>query len=179
MGTTALCMVLAAVGQLWAGRGAAELALDRSAVATLIEVALPQPRSLVLSGLGRLTLVVGPPQRVAFHEGGVEASLALGVAELDLMTDLRVRYVPAVEPLTGVVRLVAESAEPSLRLPFAFDFAAWLAPVELPRRLDWVLPFAAGGDLDVTCFVQRVTIEPERLRVELSVDVRRRPLEQP
>ncbi len=164
-----LLVALFATAPSWAGRGAVELLLDRAAVAGLIEVSLPEPFRLALPGSSDLTLSVGAPQSVVFEDGGVEARIPLELEELGWTVSLSVRYVPAVEPVSGIVRLVPETAEPDTGLPFRFDFGRWLGPVDLPRRLDWALELNGGKEVDLTCFVQGLNVRENRLEVELSI----------
>jgi len=167
--TLAATLMLAFVSAAWCGPAAGELTLDRAAVRELIALALPEPMELDLPGLGAVSLQIDAPSEVRFHEGGVETSLTLRVSVIDTPLELHARYVPAVEPLSGTVRLEPESLVPALALPFDLDLAAWVGPVALPRRLDWTLELASGRTSRVTCFVQGLTVEPDRLRIDLGL----------
>lgn len=157
-----------------AGVGAAELTLDRGAVAALVEAALPEPLELSAPGIGRVTLEVFAPKKLLFVDGGVQVTFPLLVPEIDWSTRIDVRYEPEIEPLTGTVRLVSVSAVPDLPLPFRVDLAPWLGAIDLPRRLDWELELSEGHKLDVICFVQGLRVGPERLHIELGLKSRPR-----
>lgn len=152
-----------------AAASAGELTLDRSAVRELVALALPEPWSLDLPGLGAITLQIEAPHEVRFHNGGVETELSVKLSGLDRELLLHVRFVPSVEPLTGVVRLVPESIVPDVALPFEVDLHTWVPSVDLPRRLDWELELAGGKKTRVTCFVQGLTVEEKRLRIDLGL----------
>jgi len=154
---------------LRAAASAGELTLDRSAVRELVTLALPEPWQVELPGFGTITLQFDAPGEVRFHEGGVETKLPVKLTGLDREFLLHVRYVPSVEPLSGIVRLEAESIVPDLALPFEVDLHAWVPTVDLPRRLDWELELAGGKTTRVTCFVQGLTVEEKRLRVDLGL----------
>jgi hypothetical protein len=166
---TAAALLLSWGPTAWCGPAAGELTLDRAAVRDLIALALPDPLQVDLRGLGSVSLRIDAPAEVRFHEGGVETSLALRVSRLDDPLELRVRYVPAIEPLTGTVRLEPESIVPVISLPFDFDLAGWLEPIALPRRLDWNLELGPGKSTRVTCFIQGLAVEAERLRIDLGL----------
>ena len=169
------CFVLATVAGLAptvARVGTAELSLDRSAVAGLVEAALPAPHELAVPGIGRVSIEVLAPQELRFVDGGVQAVVPLLIAEIDWSTEIDVRYEPDIEPLMGTVRLLAVSAVPRLRLPFRIELAPWLGAVELPRRLDWELELIEGRTVEVIGFVQGLRIGEERLHIELGLSSR-------
>ena len=171
------CFVLAAVAGLAstvAGVGTAELTLDRSAVAGLVEAALPDPYELSVPGLGQVSIEVFAPKELRFVDGGVETIVPVRIAAIDWSTQINVRYEPDVEPLMGTVRLLPVSAVPDLPLPFRIDLAPWLGAVDLPRRLDWELELREGHTLDVICFVQALRVGQERLHIELGLKSRSR-----
>ena len=87
----------------------------------------------------------------------------------EFRTELVVRYVPDVEPITGTVRLLPERVEPAIPLPFRIDVASLLDPIALPRRLNWQLELANGASIGVSCFVQSVEVGEERLIIELGL----------
>jgi hypothetical protein len=152
-----------------AGGGIAELSLDRQAVASLVAAALPEPLSLTPAGLGSLTLRLDGPRRVEFKDGEVRLEIRLTVDGLDATLDLAARYVPEVDARTGVFRLVPVAVTSSPRLPFLFDLAGWLGPVDLPRRFEWNIEAAPGRRLTVSCFLQKIEIEADRLRLSLGL----------
>ena len=152
-----------------AAASAGELTLDRSAVRELVALALPEPWQLELPGFGAVTLQIDAPDEVRFREGGVEMKLPVKLSGLDRELLLHVRYVPSVEPLSGVVRLEPESIVPEVPLPFEIDLHEWVPTVDLPRRLDWELELAGGKTTRVTCFVQGLVVEERRLRVDLGL----------
>ena len=140
-----LFLLLLGVGStVHAAASAGELTLDRSAVRELIALALPEPWNLELPGMGTVTLRLEAPDEVRFHEGGVETELPLKLSGLGHELLLHVRFVPSVEPLSGVVRLEPESIVPDLALPFEIDLRAWVPTIDLPRRLDWELELSGG-----------------------------------
>jgi len=167
--TLATALTLAVATVSWCGPGAGELSLDRSAVRDLIALALPEPVTLELAGLAAVTVRVDAPAEVLFHEGGVEASLPLRVSGVDRELHVQVRYVPGIEPLSGTVRLEPKSVVLQGQLPFELDLAAWVGTVDLPRRLDWDLDLDGGKRARVTCFVQGLTVEKDRLRLDLGL----------
>ena len=152
-----------------AGRGAAELSLDRAAVHGLIAAGLPGRIQVALPGGSTLEIELTAPRQLTFQDGGVEAVFPIRLADTAFRTDLVVRYVPDVEPIAGTVRLLPERAEPVVPLPFRVDLSSVLDPVALPRRLDWQLELANGASIDVSCFVQSVEVGEERLVVELGL----------
>jgi hypothetical protein len=167
--TACFVLALGVAPALGAAASAGELTLDRSAVRELIALALPEPWELELPGMGTVTLRLDAPDEVHFREGGVEAELPLKLSGLGHELLLHVRFVPSVEPISGVVRLEPESIVPDLALPFEIDLRAWVPTVDLPRRLDWELELSGGKKTRVTCFVQGLTVEDKRLRVDLGL----------
>lgn len=155
--------------EVHAATSAGELTLDRSAVREMVALALPEPWTLELPGLGTVTLRIDPPGEVRFRDGGVETELPVTLSALDRGFLLHVRFVPGVEPLSGIVRLEPESIVPEVALPFEVDLRSWLPTVDLPRRLDWNLELAGGKTARVTCFVQGLVVEDDRLRIDLGL----------
>jgi hypothetical protein len=164
-----LLVVAGTCSQAEAGRGAAELSLDRAAVHGLLAAALPGPIPVALPGGSTVEIELTAPRQLTFQDGGVEAVVPIRFGGSAFRTDLVVRYVPDVEPLAGTVRLVAERVEPVVPLPFRVDLSSLLDPVSLPRRLDWKLELANGASIDVSCFVHAVEVGEERLIVELGL----------
>jgi hypothetical protein len=161
--------VLVACSVALAGRGAGELSLDRSAVAALVSAGMPRSVPLSLAGLGELTLELQPPQSVEFIDGGVEGRVLVRVNGLKYATGVHVRYVPLVDPATGVVRLEPESAEPEHLPPASLDLAGLLPAVPLPRGSEWALPGVGGDAVRLRLHVQGLVVEEERLVVEFGV----------
>ena len=110
-----------------------------------------------------------PPRSVEFHEGGVETLLPFTIPEIGLSGSFELRYVPAVDPQTGVVHLAAESIVPLAGLPFRIELDGWLGAVELPRRVDWTFELEPDREIEVTCFVQGLRVENDRLLLELGL----------
>ena len=107
------CIALAALaGSAEAGRGAAELALDRGAVLELLTLGLPGPQRLELPAVGAIELSLSAPDTVHLRDGGIEANLGFAIAPLGLEGSLDVRLVPGVDTLSGTVRLVPEWVRP-------------------------------------------------------------------
>jgi len=164
--------VLLSCGLLHAGRGAAELALDRSAVTELLAAAVPESLVVPVPGAGEIGIGVGAPSRVEFRNGAVEATFPLRIEGIGWTAPLWVRYRPEVEPRYGAVRLVPAAAE--LSSPFdvaAYDPIRWMPAVDLPQRLEWDLDLARGGQLRVRCYLQGVRIEADRLVVQLGLQL--------
>ena len=170
----ACLMVLAACSVALAGRGAGELSLDRSAVVALVDAGMPRSVPLSLAGLGELTLELQPPQVVEFVNGGVEGRVLVTLVGLRYSTGVHVRYVPRVEPRSGVVLLEPEWAEPELWPPVALDLASVLPAVPLPRGSGWALPGVGCEAVHLRLHVQGVVVEEERLVVEFGVLTERR-----
>jgi hypothetical protein len=168
-----LCLLSALPGLAApSGHGAGELSLDRAAVAGLLRSALEEPLEREVPGVGRVTLRIQPPRSVGFVDGGIEARVEVAVEPPGLTAALDLRYVPAVEPLHGVVLLEPRSAIPDAPLPLPLDLGAWLPPVRLPRMMDWELPLEDGRDagaLAVTCYVHDLTIDEDRLTVSFGL----------
>jgi len=158
-------------GMPHAGQGAAELALDRSAVTELLAAAVPERIVVSAPGLGELGIDVGPPSRVEFRDGAVEATFPLRIEGLEWTGPLWVRYRPVVEPKYGTVRLVPAAAELPAPLDLAPDPTRWMPAVDLPRRLDWDVDLERGGRLRVRCYLQGVKIDDERLVVQLGLQL--------
>lgn len=170
-GTILPSMLLLCALPAAAGRGAAELYLDRTAVKDLLAAALPEPWVIDVPGVGRATLRLCPPRRVEFRDGGIDLTLPLELVEAGWSTDLAVRLVPDIEPLTGQVRLMPESVEPEASLRFPIDLANWTKAFELPRRLAGFLPIRKDAGLEVGCFLQGMTVTDERLVLELGLSL--------
>lgn len=166
-------VLLAVAPAVHAAGGVAELSLDRHTVAALVASGLPEPLTLSPPGLGTLTLELDGPRRLDFVDSAIEIELELRAVELGQSISLVARYVPQVEPISGTVQLVPDSVVTDPPLPFDLDLAGWLGSVDLPRRFEWTLAPDAGGPIGVTCFLQGVTVEKERLRLELGVRPRR------
>jgi hypothetical protein len=149
------------------------LSLDRQTVSALIEAALADPVQLRLPGLGMVTVRIGRPRSLAFHDGGIEATLPLFWVESSIRTAIDVRFVPKVDRLYGQVRLECESARPTETLPFPIDLASLLQPMALPQRLDWKVELQPDVELWADCFVQGVEIREERLVLLLGVALSR------
>jgi len=149
--------------------GVGELALDRASVADLLAAAVPRSVTLSAPGVAGWTLQVGAPRDVRFVDGGIQARLPVTLDELSVSATFEVRYVPRVERVSGTIRLLPESAESMVPIPLRIDPLGWLPPVDLPRRVDWELELDGGGTLGVTCFVQGVEIDDERLRLNLGL----------
>ena len=130
------CTLLFAGTASASSRGAGELSLDRSSVVTLLEAGMPRSVPVSLGTLGEITLELEPPSWVDFIEGGVEAAVQVNVEAIEYSSLVHVRYVPAVDRLSGVIHLEAESARPETVLPWRIDLAHLLPPVSLPRGLD-------------------------------------------
>jgi hypothetical protein len=151
-----------------AGQGTAELALDRAAVRELLVVALPPPRVLDLPGAGRATLRLVPPRHVDFRDGGIDLTLDVELVEADWSTSVALRLVPRIDPLTGIVSLVPEKLDlPAL--PFDLDIAAWLQRFELPRTLGGVVELRDDAQVEMSGFLQGVTVRDDRLVLDLGL----------
>ncbi len=94
------------------------------------------------------------------------------ISKLGFETTLAARFVPELERATGTWQLRPEEVELELPPPLRLDVADWLVPVPLPRRLDWQLELGADRPLDVTCFIQSVTVDENRLRIDLGLVAR-------
>jgi len=164
-----LFLSLATASSIQAGRGAAELTLDRGSVAGLIEAALPPPLTLDIPALGRQTIALGAPREVEFIDGGIELILPLRVGGLGQPVRLEVRMEPSIERIEGEMKLVPVHFNlvgiPALPL----DLATWVEPVTLPRRLQWSLPLADGQAMEVVGFVQALRVLEDRLELELAL----------
>lgn len=152
-----------------AAGGVGELSLDRAAVSALVAVAVEGSHDVELPGVGAVSIAIDRPRRLEFRDGGVEAELPVRVEAIDLTFAFHVRYVPQVEPKSGNVALRAETVRPVPRLPLPVDLSELLPPVSLPRRLDWELDLPDGNRADVTCFVQSLVVDEDRLIVGLGL----------
>jgi hypothetical protein len=152
-----------------AGSGAGELSLDRAAVLGLLGAALPGPTRVELPGLPPVTVRVEAPHGLRFEDGGVETRLPVSLDGIGVETAVRVRWVPEVSALDGIVRLRVESAIPEVPLPVDVDLASLLPPAELPRSLDWVVDGPAGHPLRLICVVQGVEVGSDRLVVRFGL----------
>lgn len=166
---TVVLLLIALAPGVHAAASAGELTLDRSAVRELVVLALPEPWTIEIPGIGAVTLQIDAPDEIQFRDGGVETDLPVRLSGFDRGLLLHVRYIPSVEPLSGVVRLEPESIVPEVALPFEVDLQGWVPTVDLPRRLDWELELAGGRKTRITCFVQGLTVEERRLRVDLGL----------
>lgn len=165
--TMAVTLSLVAATVLPAG-GVAELSLDGRAAADILDAALPEPARVELPGLGEVTLRIGPVRKAFFHEGGVEAEVALAVEEIGFEEDVTLRFVPRIERRTGTAQLVLETARVE-GLPFEIDLSSRVPPATLPRTVHWDLEMPGARVLPVDCYVQGLEIEGDRLRVELGL----------
>ncbi len=152
-----------------ASPAAAELSLDRNAVAELVMRSLPEPVELEFGGRVATVRIEGPTG-LQLIDGGVEADFRLRVDELELGIPLSLRYVPEVDRLHGTVSLVPESVRPDRSLPFRFDLSSWFGDVELPRRFDWEMKLDHGAALEVIGFVHGVEITENRLRITMGLN---------
>lgn len=158
-----------------AGRGAAELTLDRGSVAGLVEAALPPPLLLEIPGMGLQSISLGPPREVEFEAGGIEMILPLRIGQRRELARIEVRFEPAIERLDGDIELRPVRFEligiPALPL----DLTTWVKPVALPRRLQWSLPLAGGETMQVIGFVQGLRVLEDRLELKISLSAAQRP----
>jgi hypothetical protein len=156
-----------------AASGSGEVSLDRTAVQELFSAVLPRTESIVLGGLVEFDLTLQEIGDLRFGDGWIEGRLEICIDPPAACGAVRVRYHPEVEPITGTLRLVARTARPVAPLRFDFDLAPRLPPIDLPRRLDWELPMEHGAAVQLTCFVQGLSIDEDRIRLELSILPRR------
>jgi hypothetical protein len=163
-------------GPARAGGGVGELSLDREAIRGLLEAALPPPTALSLPGLPDLVVRFEGPRRLELVDGGVEAVLGVVLEGAGHRAALRVRYVPEVERPEGIVTLRPDSAIPDVPLPVTIDVRALLPSVALPRSMSFTMAGSPGGSLELTCMVQGVEVQDERVVVQFGLMSRRLPL---
>ncbi|HXV75757.1 MAG TPA: hypothetical protein VD788_05505 [Candidatus Polarisedimenticolaceae bacterium] len=154
-----------------AARGAAELSLDRTATAALVEAALSGPYRRELEGFGPVTIELGSPRSLAFRDGGIETTIPVRIAGSSLAAVIEARFVPAIDRLTGQIRLESEYARPAGAWPLPLDFAALFEPVGLPQRLSWTIELERAVGLRADCFVQGLEIGRERLVLLLALEL--------
>lgn len=153
------------------GSGAAELHLDGITVTRLVAAALPGPFELRLPGLGAVPVELGPPANLRFSDGAVEMNVPVRLPRQGIASTLFLRYRPEIEPLYGVVHLVAEHANLDAPSPFDVDLSPWVGSLPLPREAAWDLELDGGNDLAVRAYVQDVRVAEERLVLVLGVRV--------
>ena len=90
--------------------GAAELSLDRSAVADLLAAATPSSLEVEPAGRGKITIELGEPHGTDFVDGAVQTTLPIRIARSGPEVELVLRYVPDFEPLYGTPRLLVRPA---------------------------------------------------------------------
>lgn len=166
------CLLLAATTLLSAEGGAGELSLDRRAVATLIGYGMPPAVGIRLVGLGTLTARLGAPRELRFHEGGIEATVPVTVTDPPLSFDLDVRFAPDVDRERGIVRLVPERIAPVGSALPGLDFKSLVPPVELPRTVGGRFAAPAGGNVELSAYVQKVKVLSERLVIDFGLMIR-------
>lgn len=174
MKTRALLILLLALSSpTIAGVGAAELALDRGAVAAIIAMATPEPRQFTLPGAGTVTLAIRPPSNVRFVDGGIETAIKLVVKELGHEEPVTLRLEPRVREEDGVVELVATRVQAEGLLAMVPDLARLIRPVELPRDFESVFQPKGAAKTQIFVAVQRVRVTDERLILELGLATKR------
>ncbi len=150
-----------------AGSGVAELTIDRAALHALFAATLPRTETIEVGGLEPFRVTIDGIESLAFREGGVEARVHVRLSG-GLEGIVEARYVPRVEATSGVIGLTAESAYPVAPLRLDLDLAGLLPTVDLPRRFEWTLPLD-DRPVKVELFLQGVTVEQERLQLQLGV----------
>jgi hypothetical protein len=165
---TAVALAVPA-GMVHGGGGIGELSLDRAAIRELLDSALPAPATIDLPGLPELTVRIGSPRTPDLVEGGVETVLTLTLEELSWSGALRARYVAEVTRPEGIVTLRPESVIPELPLPVSLELGRFLPEVPLPRSLSWTVEGPTGRPLELTCLVQGVEVDDERLVVKFGL----------
>jgi len=158
-----------AIPSLAAGDGVGELALDRTAVATLIRYSTPSRIEARLPAFGEVSAALGPPRDVRLVDGGIEAVVPLAVERPALSIELDARFVPVVDREAGTIRLVADRVVPlGASLP-GLDVKGLVPPVELPRTLGGEVLAPGGDTVRLSAFVQGVRVTDERLIVEFGL----------
>ncbi len=163
----AACVLLATTAATARG-GIAELHLDAASVSEVLGAALPEPERIEIPGLGEVTIGIGPVQSVVFREGGVDATVALAVEEIRFEGEMRLRFVPTIDRLTGNAQLEVDEGRIA-DLPFDLDWPGLIPPAQLPRSVRWDLEMPGARTLTVDCYVQGIGIEDDRLRIELGL----------
>lgn len=167
-----VCCLLLTTTLFAADGGAGELSLDRRAVATLIGHGMPPTIDVRLGGLGALTARLGPPRELTFHDGAIEAILPVAVVDPAVSFDLDVRFAPDVDRERGIVRLLPERIAPIGSALPGLDLRSLVPPVELPRTVGGRFAAPAGGNVELSAYVQRVRVLPERLVIDFGLVAR-------
>jgi hypothetical protein len=162
-------LAIASGGAVHGGGGAGEISLDRAAITGLLASALPAPTRIDLPGLPELNVRVDAPRSVDLVDGGVETTLSLSLEEISWRGFLHVRFVPEVVRPEGIITLRAESVTPDLPIPVPLDLNRLLPDVPLPRSLRWRVEGPAGRPLELTCLVQTVEVDEERVVVKFGL----------
>lgn len=165
--------LLIVMGPAFAGSGAGELLLDRGATAALLAAGTPRELRVEVPGFGDLVVELQPPRHVLFLEGGIEGNWEVRLPALDYRSPVRVRLVPGVEPLQGVVRLEVAWARPESLPPGALDLGPLIPPVDLPRGLEGTIPGLEEPAPSVHLDVQGLQILAERLEIRFAMTVGR------
>ena len=103
-----------------------------------------------------------------FREGGVEASVVLAIEETAFENEVKLRFVPRIDRLTGNAQLELDGARIA-GVPFDLDLSGLIPPVRLPRSVRWDLEMPGARALTVDCYVQGIGIQADRLRIELGL----------
>ncbi len=165
-----LCAVLLPAGAAAArgGSGAGELALDRGAVAALVDLQLADVLARGIPAAGAAGLRLGREGPVEFRDGGIEFRVRVELPVAGVSTVLPVRYRPRVDPDRGTVLLVPEVPRDAAgTLPV--DPARLLPVLALPRLLDREVPGGPTGRARVTLAVQGVEVRDDRVVLRFGV----------
>jgi len=168
---TLLTVALSASSSSLAGRGAGELLLDRAAVGALLASGTPEILEITVPGFGALTLTLQPPAVVEFRDGGIEGIWVVILSSLGYRSAVRVRLVPDLEPLEGVLHLRPEWARPETLPPMGLDLAPLLPSIALPRGLQGLVPGFPDPGPSIRLDVQGVEILEERLTIRFGLSV--------
>lgn len=155
-----------------AAQGAGELALDRAAVAALLNATLPGTLEVRLPGERSVVLELGRARRLTLGDGAVRAEIPFALRGLGVSATLRASYAAEIEREDGTVVLHATEATADVAPVSAVDLSSLLPTVRLPRTLRWNLEPREGVALDVTWFLHGVRITEDRLVVEFGLRTR-------
>ncbi|UCF68049.1 MAG: hypothetical protein JSV80_01755 [Acidobacteriota bacterium] len=155
-----------------AAAGVGELSLDAAAVAAVVKSGMPGPVPVSVPGMGSVTLAFEAADTVRFIDGGLESRVSVAVQPLGLSGHVAVRYEPAIDRASGIVRLHATKVQGEGPLSLLPDLASLLPPVDLPRGFRWTFHPQGGTARQMTLDVHAVTVTDERLIVKFGLQSR-------